>query len=270
MSRVLVLAFVCCGVCAAQAREIDVRPDAYLVPGAPAYRVSSYATGFEAAEGFAVGDINNQAGWGRFTGDSGPVIAVGNPATGLQHLRIADDPLESPGFPGIAAFSPNFGPQVGDTAMSIDVCISATDGADYYLNPQAPSQGAGLTTARVRFAFNDANNNGTPGDILILDDPDGPAGNPATFFNSGVAYTPGVYKPFRIEVRPAANQILYYYDGNLIYTGAVWAGSSIEQIVLLDDQFQMGDFADFDNLSFTPEPASVALLGLAVAVCRRR
>ena len=73
-----------------------------------------------------------------------------NPAGGLQHLRIGNDPLVGAGtFTG--AFSPNLGAlPVGPSSVSMDIAISNTGGADYDVIPQAPSQG--FLTARVKFS----------------------------------------------------------------------------------------------------------------------
>ncbi len=53
----------------------------------------TYATGFEAGDGFAPGPIEGQAGWTPFfPGDPEAHIDTANPALGAQHVRIDFDP----------------------------------------------------------------------------------------------------------------------------------------------------------------------------------
>ena len=65
-----------------------------------------------------------------------------------------------------------------------------------------------------------------------------------------------------------------YWGGSLIYSGiaGVFAGSSIEQVVLISDNWHNpGESGDFDNLNVTPEPATLALLAMGgLAMIRRR
>lgn len=161
--------------------------------------------------------------------------------------------------------------------MSIDVFIDATGGADYDVVPQAPTQG--FLTARVKFRFNDIDGDTIPGDIMVLDDLDGPGPGGLAFVTTGVEYTPGAYKNLRIEVDPGTGAVgqgavRYYYDGALIYTNAfgLIAGSAMEQAVVLHDNFQADalQHGDFDNLAITPEPASLLALGLGGLVALRR
>jgi hypothetical protein len=221
-------------------------------------RASAYATGFETAEGFVVGDINAQQGWSVFSGDVNQVVSAVNPATGSQHYRNQNEPAFATGTL-VGAFSPDLGASpIAPQMLSVDVNIGATGGADYDVVPQAPSQG--LLTARVKFSW--------LGDILVLDD----LGGGLAFQDTGVDYMPGMYKNLTIDMDPGANTLDYYYDGALVYSSVagVYAGTAIEQVVLLSDNWHAGETGDFDNLAWTPEPASLALMGLALALIRRR
>jgi hypothetical protein len=94
-----------------------------------------------------------------------------------------------------------------------------------------------------------------------------------SFANTGVTWTEGQYRELRVEMDPIADSLRYYYGGALIYTGlaGTFAGTSVEQVVLINDNFQLaGETADFDNINVVPAPASLALLGFAALATRRR
>jgi len=227
-----------------------------------------YATGFEATEGFATGFIGGQNGWSAFSASTveGHVDTV-NPASGAQHLRISNDPAAGAGN-YVGGFSPDWGPQpAGQYTVSVDVCIGATGGADYDIVPQAPSQS--FLTARVKYFWDDYDLDGTPGDVVVLDDD----GTGLTYYDTGYDYTPGVYHNLTIDIDAIGNTIDYYFDGTLAYSGmaGVFAGTSVEQVVFLCDNWNAGESGDFDNLLVTPEPTSLVLLALGgLALIRRR
>lgn len=221
--------------------------------------VAAYSTGFEPGEGFVPGPIGGQAGWTNFAGATEGQVSTANPAAGLQHLRIAKQ-VGRPAGALTGGFSPVFGGSMAPTVVSVDVAISALDGADYDVVPQAPSQG--FLTARVKFSY--------LGDILVLDD----TGAGLVFVDTGDDWVAGGYRNLRIEIDSGADSINYYYDNALIHTSAtgIVAGTQVEQVVLLSDNFQLSDVGDFDNLSVNvvPAPGVVALLGLGGLVGLRR
>ena len=230
--------------------------------GTAALPPASYGTGFEAAEGFAPGWVNGQAGWSVFAVNTTEAhINNVNPFTGDQHLRISFD-AGAPVGSLSGGFSPVIGPHANPAAayMSVWLNIGATGGADYDVVPQAPSQG--FLSARVKFSW--------LGDILILDD----IGAGLAFIDSGLDYTPGVYQFLEIAIDNNLNTLDYYLDGVNFYSSAagVYAGTSVEQVVLLSDNFQAGESGDFDDLYFNniPAPSALALLGLAGLMGRRR
>jgi hypothetical protein len=229
--------------------------------GGTAALVSSYATGFEPGEGFAPGFIEGQAGWTTWsTASTDAHIDTVNPFAGDQHLRISFDAAEPIGEL-VGGFSPDIGPHNPASAyLSVWVNIGATGGADYDVVPQAPSQG--LLSARVKFSW--------LGHITILDD----IGAGLTFIDSGLDYTPGVYQHLEIALDNTLNTIDYYLDGALFYSSAagVFAGTAVEQVVLVSDNFQIDESGDFDDLFYDniPAPSTLALLGLGGLFARRR
>ena len=219
-------------------KTYDVSTAAIVGPASPdsPKLVSEFWT-FEAAEGFAPGFISGQAGWTAFAASlvEGH-IDTANPFSGTQHLRISQDPAVASGTL-LGAFSPVVTDTVVDaSSMMVWIAIGDIGGADYDVAPQAPSQS--LLTARVNFSY--------LGDINVLDD----TGSGTTFIDTGTDWVVGTYNLLEIFVDPAANTIDYYYGGSLIYSsvGGVFAGTVIEQVVLLSDNWNAGESCDIDEL----------------------
>lgn len=256
MKKALVVLAIAALVAPAMAQKVyNTSTDAFTAPGST--RAIAQGTGFEAPD-FAAGDINGQSGWSVFSGDTAQVVSTANPATGAQHYRNQFESAFGTGT-NVGAFSPDTGPStIEPQTMSLDVNIGATGGADYDIVPQAPSQS--FLTARVKFNY--------LGNIFVLDD----TGLGLAFEDTGVAWTPGVYKNLTIDMDPGANTMDYYYDGSLIWSSVagVYAGTAMEQVVILSDNWHFGESGDFDNLSVTPEPASLLLLVLGALAIRRR
>ena len=229
------------GVAAAQKPPLSERvgTEAFVAPDTPAPPnplIDSY--GFEAGEGFTPGFLGGQVGWTVFAASAvEPTIDTVNPAGGSQHMQLGQDPANGPGTL-LGGFSPDLGPQdvTMRSSVSVDISIGATGGADYDIVPQAPSQM--FLTARVNFNF--------MGNIFILDD----VGAGLVFIDTGVAWPVATYFNLRIEIDPVNNTIDYYVDNVLIYSSVagVYAGTQVEQVVILSDNFNAGESADFDNL----------------------
>lgn len=216
-------------------------------------------TGFEQPQ-FVPGTFEPQAGW-LASGVNLPwaTISTANPHSGAQHLRQEFDTTVATGTNRITQ-SPNQ-PMPPNTAdgSALWFFISGAGGADYDFVGQAPTQG--FLTWRVKMNFQ--------GGIFVLDD----QGEGLLFQDTGITWTPGQWNQLQVLMDPIANTQQYYINGNLIYTGIVYAGTSVEQIVTVHDNFQNpGEFADVDDYTSVPVPApgAVALLGLGGLVAGRR
>jgi hypothetical protein len=243
-------------------KNYDLSTAALVSPaGTVTPRALPYTVGFEAGEGFAPGYLGGQAGWTTFAASvAQPTVATAHPYAGAQHVRIANDSAVGAGTL-TGGFSPLQGTLgVGHYITSMAVSVSASGGANYGVVVQAPSQG--FLSARLEFDW--------LGTIIVLDDP----GTGLGWVDTGVAWTPGVYKNLTIDLDSVTNSLKYYYDGSLFYTGVagVYAGTSAEQVIMYSDNYQNpGETGDFDAVSITPEPATLALLGFgALALIRRR
>jgi hypothetical protein len=239
----------------------------------------TYACGFEPAEAsgnYILGTIDQQ---GNATGpqaDKWDKSAVAAPAslsvvntapllTGAQYLKIVQDPAAA--GTTIAAFSPILsaapppaGPS-GNATCSIQLRFNAPAnfiGADYDIQPQAPSQG--FLTARVKFS--DFTN---PGNISVLDNP----GTGLAFINTGQAFPKNATFSLTICLDVTNDQIIYLLNGVQFYASqaGVFAGAAIEECLIRSDNFQQGngDFVCSDQLSIVSGVAACA--GLTGACC---
>jgi hypothetical protein len=230
-------------------------------------------TSFDTAEGFTVGSIiGGQNGWTQFAASTTqPIISSDNPLTGDGHLRIGDDTTIADGT-AVGAFSPTDVAVANQSSITtVDMFIDDDGGADYRIQGQSPTEG--LATFIINFGFQ--------GDIVVADDT---GGGPA-FVDTGATWDQTTYTEVVIDFDTVAGTIDYSYNGSLIYTGNIWAGTRVEEVILRGDNFQgvagnaPNAFADFDNFSLIqgavaiPEPGSLCLIslaGLSVLVSRKR
>jgi hypothetical protein len=96
----------------------------------------------------------------------------------------------------------------------------------------------------------------------VLDD----LGAGLTFVDTGVDYIPGSYIPLQINVDPVANTIEYSYNVASIYSSVagVFAGTLVEQLVILSDNNNSGESADFDSLVINRGEVPVELQSLSI------
>jgi hypothetical protein len=203
-----------------------------------------FGTGFEAGEGFVNGNpIEPQMGF-TASGTNHPFASVRNvnPFSGSQHLRIVRNTAAAAGAQHVV-LTPLTAQAAGTpSTVYMRINLSNDGGADYDIAGQAPSQG--FITWRVKFHFN--NGAAGPGTIFVLDD----LGAGLVFVNTNVVWAEGVYKELRVDFDPANGEQRYYYDGALIYTSIIYAGTAVEQVVWVHDNFQLAnETGDFDGLS---------------------
>lgn len=207
-------------------------------PSADAQIRSDAVVGFETAEGFSEGFIGGQAGWAAWDANtSQPIISTNNPATGSQHLRIENHP----GIPAgeiVAAISPDFGPNSA-TAVSevmVKIYISATGGSYYTIR----ALDLAIDTFTWEFTFDDGDR------MFVLDDFG--SGTQLVAVPDTFLWTPASYHDLHVVTDPVAGTIQYFLDSTLVYSGNTIGGNTIDQIVLISDNY-VGSHADIDDLS---------------------
>lgn len=226
--------------------------DAY---SATFYTLSSVASvGFEAADNMTAGFLGTQGNWNSLvyrngtwqslTGQTQPSVSVAMPNAGTQHLRLGYDAIvAADGSELVAAFSPWYGsvgsPQAsGRYALSIDIAVASLHNGYYDVIVQSLKEQ--LLTAYIRFAGN--------GSIYIANDGGG------TLYNTGATWQSGQYRKLEVQLDAAANQIDYYYGGELIWSTSVWGGSGIDRLVLLGDNRDSTGTLDVDDLQIASLP----------------
>jgi hypothetical protein len=224
-----------------------------------------YATGFEPPQ-FVPASIVGQQGW-----TCSPeaivssLVAVFNPDTGAQHLRLLDNGGVGNGTTSVV-LSPTFGP-LAETTVSFRYSINnvvpgPAGGAAYEFVPQSAAQG--VVATHVLFDFT--------GDILVLDDV---GGGSLEFVDTGADWVVGGgYHTFTVALSQSDDLLRYFHDGQPIFTGAggLFGARQLDQLAIAHDNFQHPDeTADFDNIDIAvvPEPASLIALALGAAATMR-
>ena len=258
----------------AWADKLDLAPtlDAMAVyGGSVSDRGAAFSAGFETP--YTTGFLGTQQGWTSWTGGTvaqaqPTIVTTGTPYAGTRHLRFArngtalqngyyygaDTPLLSPAY------------EAGQTAtVSIQTKIVQTGGADYYI--ELSDSVSGTISARIDFYYASTRN------IRVFDYSGADPNAPYVWYDTGATWTANTYKELKV-VQTLNSSVQYYYGGVLIYddVNGTNAATRMDTVTLFCDNFQVNttsDFGYFDNLSITPEPASIAMLALMALVRRR-
>lgn len=196
-----------------------------------AYTAHGQATSFESGEGFTLGAINGQNGWAILGADTSQIVDS-QASDGTFSLQL----IPNNGQALSGAFSPTF-TSSQDVIITVDMYLESLvtgELSDTDFVTQSPSQG--FLTSRINFSFD--------GSINVLDDP----GTGLAFQDSGATVIRDAWFELKMEFKFSSGEILYYIDDALIYTGIVFAGTNVEQIIPLFDNFESSAF--FDNITY--------------------
>lgn len=204
------------------------------------FTVNAQITSFESSEGFTLGTIVGQNGWGTnipATVTNGPQMQVSTDyATGggTNSLKIGGNTASTYHTLG-GVFSPVNVVNGPIVTLSMDVYFTnvGTTASDNQIIPQSPSQAK--VAARVNFNY--------LGNIMILN---GPAGGTLAYVDSGADFVAGQWYNFKIVLNTTASNITYYLNNALIYTGQIYGATNVEQLVLFTDNYSGSAY--YDNI----------------------
>jgi hypothetical protein len=211
-----------------------------LAPSEGATALAISEIGFESNEGYSLGPVHGQVGWGAISSigpeSPQPIVSSENPAGGAQHLRCDSDPnVPSDGLFSATKNLERVGP--GLCVVSADVFISQVGGTWFSL--EARDAELGFSGWGVNFLPDDPGEDGVPGDILVV--------NETSARLTTEEYVPGVYKRLRVESDDVQDTLKVFYDGVMIHSGDYPGGSLILVSVFYDNTG--GSTIDIDNLT---------------------
>jgi hypothetical protein len=236
-----------------------------------ALRGSVTGIGFEAAEGYVLGNIAGQNGWvdnstpaaprGTMTVADG--VAAGNGSANA--LKLSKGPQSTGSF-GIAQapLTPNA------TQVTVDTRIDDDGGANYFVRGLLLTQSGAALSFRVEFDYG--------GSIFVQNPLNG------TFVNTNTPWAVGnTWSSLDVKIVSdgVSSTIEYRYGGNLIgtspglpavfYFDLVQFGHDNYQNFLGAESFSgLAPAGYFDNLNVIPAPGAMALLGLGGLIAGRR
>jgi hypothetical protein len=187
---------------------------------------------FEESEGFTVGPLATQNGWG---------VSAAAPGSALISTDYANDgvnSLEILGLDGTAhalvgAFSPV--DVVTNNIITVSYDIYLTDisdaASDFFVGAQSPSQA--LLTSRERFTYT--------GTVMVV-----ATDGTLAYQDTGATFAVGQWYNMTAVHTFDAGTIEYYLDGELIYTGDVFGADNVEQMTFLNDNYDSAAY--FDNV----------------------
>lgn len=188
---------------------------------------AQYSTSFESSEGFTLGQLGTQNGWGvsQIANQATVTISDAYASEGSYSLSVAGENGTNHSLRG--AFSPTFVVSGDIITFSFDIMTSAfsDNGSDFLISPQSPTQE--LISSRVLFRFDGA--------ISVLDEVDGA---PLNYVVTEATYEAETWYNVAIVQNNTNGTLDYYLDGELIYSGVAFGATNIEQITILNDNYE--------------------------------
>ena len=256
LSAAAVLAFA--GTAVAQKTDADLTS---LVAVTTTYDGGTARAFSEGFEGLALGALNGQGGWTQFNALTGTDVSNVNPSTGLLHVRQTNAAAS-----GVAAGAARAtGPLGGVQSFEFDFSGSTGGGADYTF--ESVDSGLGVISSRLNMHWIDTGFGSALPDVRFLD-------STGTLVAIG-EWTPGTYATYRVDVDPVGGMDVYI-NGSLVFSdpnnlSGLGGAASADEVAFYNDSFQLaGETGDWDNVSATPTPGALGVLGLAGAAALRR
>lgn len=195
---------------------------------------------FESSEGYTLGEISGQNGWG-VTQQVSSQFNIGNnmASDGTYALEVTATNQQYTNADGdvvtVGAFSDsNISINSDVFDISVDMYFpsptTAGNGSDVHFGTQ--SSGEGFLTTRMVFDFE--------GNIFLIDN----AGGQAAYTNVGT-YSYDTWYTVNISYDFINGTIDYSIDGTNIYSGNVWtSATTVDQLFMVFDNYESGFYAD--------------------------
>src|SRR5690554_608872 len=208
---------------------------------------------FEASEGYTLGDISGQNGWGAtnlpanpnnptftitntlFTDGSNSFYAEG---TNLQYTSNNQTAL-------LGIFSPDdivIASDIFEISADLYFTTPTTEGNGSDVHFGAQSAGENLLTSRMVFSYD--------GSINVIDNPEG-----TIAYQVVGEYEYGTWYNVKIVYDFVSGSIEYFIDGTSIYLGNVWSNATtVDQLFFVFDNYESGFYVD--NIIIAEDGAS--------------
>lgn len=190
---------------------------------------------FESLQGYTVGNIAGQNGWGGTVAAYLGVVSNEQANPGTQSLKITGNA----GTNHTALAGP-ISPTVSVTGSTVTVAFNAYftastpagDECDFFFSPQSPAQST--INARMRFDFE--------GNIRVIDND--PLTLQLAYIDTGANFTRNAWNTYKIELNFTTGVANYFQNGTLIYTGTVVGGTQVGNIAITNDNYSSSAYFD--------------------------
>lgn len=188
---------------------------------------------FEESEGFTVGPLSGQNGWGvSAAAPTSSSVSADYANDGVNSLKVMG--LDAATHALVGAFSPVEPIDEDIITVSYDIYVAelSATASDFFVGAQSPSQA--LLTSREHFNYQ--------GMISVV------ATNPDTAgledIDTGSTYEPGQWYNMTAVHTFSAGTIEYFLDGIPIFTGDAFGATNIEQMTFLNDNYNSTAYMD--------------------------
>lgn len=190
---------------------------------------------FESSQGFNVGNIAGQNGWGGTAAAHIAVISNEQANPGTQSLKITGNNGTVHNTLG-GPISPTFSVTGSVVTVAFNAYFTAAptpgDESDFFFSPQSPAEST--INARLRFTYE--------GDIAVIDT------DPETlqlgYVDTNANFTRNAWNTYKIELDFANGEARYFQNGTLIYTGGIVGGTLVGNLAITNDNYDSSAYFD--------------------------
>ena len=198
---------------------------------------ASAQVSFETSEGYSVGNITGQNGWGGTSAAHIAEVSTDYAAGfGAQSLKIEGNNGTNHASAGAISGTNAYNDEVVTLSFQAYFTPSPTTGneCDFFFSAQSPSQTS--ITSRLRFVFD--------GTISIVDFN---SSGTLAYIPTGATFTTGQWYTFTVVHDFVNGTITYKKDDVTFFTGTVFAATNVENLAITSDNFESSAY--FDEIS---------------------